>query len=181
VASRPFREPGRFNRERFDLLKLFRDKAPDAAKVLYDLMMDEAAGPAVRMACAVHWLDRAFGKPRQSVEVEQQGRSLEQILEAIAEAREAEAQGARGEQASGLTRGVDEILPSGRLRLRTPRSTSTPSCGRTITRPAGRSCARRSACPPRSRSSRRPPGHRGSFGGSHRGVEIALSSSRRMR
>ena len=24
-------------------------------------MMDEAAAPAVRMACAVHWLDRAFG------------------------------------------------------------------------------------------------------------------------
>ena len=88
--------PGGFNRERFDLLKLFRDEPPDAANVLYDLMMDEAAGPAVRMACAVHWLDRAFGKPRQSVEVENDGRSLEQMLTAIAEAREAEAQ-ERGE------------------------------------------------------------------------------------
>jgi hypothetical protein len=88
--------PGGFNRERSDLLKLFRDKAPDAANVLYDLMMDEAAAPAVRMACAVHWLDRTFGKPRQSVEVEQQGRTLEQLLTAIHEAREAEAQ-ERGE------------------------------------------------------------------------------------
>ena len=35
-------------------------------------------------------LDRAWGKPRQSVEVEQQGRTLEEILLAIAAAREAE-------------------------------------------------------------------------------------------
>ena len=30
------------------------------------------------------WLDRAFGKPRQTVDVEQQGRTLEEILLAIA-------------------------------------------------------------------------------------------------
>ena len=39
------------------------------------------------------------------------------------------------------------ILANGK-RLRTPRSTSTPSCARTITRPAGGSCARRSVCRP---------------------------------
>ncbi len=53
-------------------------------------MMDPKAPYTVRAFCAANWIDRALGKPRQSVEVEQQGRSLEQILNAIAEAREAE-------------------------------------------------------------------------------------------
>src|SRR5208337_1918978 len=47
--------------------------------------------------------------------------------------------------------------PNGR-KPRTLRSISTASFARTITRPDGRRCARRSVCPPS--SSRRPPGRR---------------------
>ena len=82
--------PGGLTREHRDVLKLFRDKSPDAADVIYDIMMDQKAPYTVRAFCAAHWLDRALGKPRQSVEVEQRGRSLEEILQAIAEKREAE-------------------------------------------------------------------------------------------
>jgi hypothetical protein len=88
--------PGGLTREHRDVLKLFRDKSPDAANVMYDIMMDQKAPYTVRAFCAAHWLDRAFGKPRQSVEVEQQGKTLEQMLQTIAAAREAEAQ-ERGE------------------------------------------------------------------------------------
>lgn len=92
--------PGGLRHEHRDLLKLFRDKSADAADVLYDIMMDPKQGSSIRAFCAVQWLDRAFGKPRQAVEVEQQGRTLEQILLAIAEKREAEAKArAEGDQA----------------------------------------------------------------------------------
>jgi hypothetical protein len=55
------------------------------------------------MACAVHILDRSLGKPRQTVEVEQQGRTLEQMLMEIAAEREAkQAQILRKTSAHGL-------------------------------------------------------------------------------
>jgi hypothetical protein len=82
--------PGGLTHEHRDLLKLFRDKCPDAANVLYDIMMDPKAPFTVRAFCAANWIDRALGKPRQSVAVEQQGRTLEDILRAIAADREAE-------------------------------------------------------------------------------------------
>jgi hypothetical protein len=53
-------------------------------------MMDPKAPFTVRAFCAANWIDRALGKPRQSVAVEQQGRTLEDILRAIAADREAE-------------------------------------------------------------------------------------------
>ena len=63
-------------------------------------MMDEAAAPAVRMACAAHWLDRSGGKPKQAVEIESQGKTLEQTLYEIWEAKHAAApERAEGDQA----------------------------------------------------------------------------------
>ena len=63
-------------------------------------MMDEAAAPAVRMACAAHWLDRSGGKPKQAVEIESQGKTLEQMLYEIWEAKHAAApERAEGDQA----------------------------------------------------------------------------------
>ena len=63
-------------------------------------MMDPKAPYTVRAFCAANWIDRSLGKPRQSVEVESQGRTLESILMAIAEKRAAEAQErAEGDQA----------------------------------------------------------------------------------
>ena len=55
-----------------------------ALKRIVALMDDPKAGKAVQLAAAMAVLDRAFGKPRQTVDVEQQGRTLEEILLAIA-------------------------------------------------------------------------------------------------
>ena len=57
--------------------------------VLADLQV-HAKSEAVRAMCANMLLDRAFGKPKQTVDVEQQGRTLEDILTAIAAARQAQ-------------------------------------------------------------------------------------------
>ncbi len=73
-----------------EVLALARMNSVAALKVIVGLMDDPKAGKAVQLAAAVHILDRAFGKPKQTVDVEQQGRSLEQILMAIAAARQAE-------------------------------------------------------------------------------------------
>ena len=54
-------------------------------------MMDPKAPYTVRAFCAANWIDRAIGKPRQqSVEVEQQGRSLEDMLREIWASKHAE-------------------------------------------------------------------------------------------
>jgi hypothetical protein len=66
-----------------------------ALKRIVDLMDDPKAGKAVQLAAAMAVLDRAFGKPKQTVDVEQSGRTLEDILRAIAAAREAEQEAAK--------------------------------------------------------------------------------------
>ena len=71
------------------VLKLFRAKSEDAANVLYDIMMSSETAPSLRAFCAVQWLNRAFGTPKATVEVENAGRNLEEILQAIAARREA--------------------------------------------------------------------------------------------
>jgi hypothetical protein len=70
--------------------------------VLYDIMMDPKAPYTVRAFCAANWIDRAIGKPRpQSVEVEQQERSLEDMLCEIWASKHAEQtqERAEGDQA----------------------------------------------------------------------------------
>ena len=59
-----------------------------AVETLAHLML-HAKNEAVRAVCADKLLDRGFGKVKQTSDVEQQGRSLEQILMDIAAAREA--------------------------------------------------------------------------------------------
>jgi hypothetical protein len=83
--------PGGLTHEHRDLLKLFRDKSADAANVLYDIMMDPKQGSSIRAFCAVHWLDRALGKPKQQLSVEDKGKTLEQLLLELHATREAEA------------------------------------------------------------------------------------------
>jgi hypothetical protein len=76
--------PGGLTHEHRDLLKLFRDKCPDAANVLYDIMMDPKAPYTVRAFCAANWIDRAVGKPRQQpIDVGNQGRTLGDMLKEI--------------------------------------------------------------------------------------------------
>jgi hypothetical protein len=74
------------------LLDLARERSPAALDKIFAIMNDETVPPAVQLAAAGMILDRGYGKPRQSVEVEKQGRSLEDILRAIHEKREVEAQ-----------------------------------------------------------------------------------------
>ena len=87
---------GGLSREKRELIDLARERSPAALDKIFAIMSDDAVPPAVQLAAAGMILDRGYGKPRQSVEVEKQGRSLEDILRAIYEAREAEAQ-ERGE------------------------------------------------------------------------------------
>ncbi len=72
-----------------EVLELARMNSMAALKRIVALMDDPKAGKAVQLAAAVHILDRAFGRATQMVDVEQQGRSLEEILRAVWEAREA--------------------------------------------------------------------------------------------
>ncbi len=88
--------PGGLAPEKRLALDLAKEASPNAMRCLIELMEDPASPPAVRMACAVHILDRALGRPKQQVEVENQGRTLEQLLQAIYAAREAEAQDRAG-------------------------------------------------------------------------------------
>ncbi len=73
-----------------EVLELAREGSLAAMRRLIAIVDDPEAPYAAQIAAAVHVLDRAWGKAKQSVEVEQQGRSLEQILYAIIAAREAE-------------------------------------------------------------------------------------------
>ena len=57
---------------------------------LIAIVNDEEAPYGAQIAAANAVLDRAFGQPKQELTVEQQGRSLEDILRALYEKREAE-------------------------------------------------------------------------------------------
>jgi hypothetical protein len=66
---------------------------------LIAIVDDPEAPYSAHIAAASAVLDRAWGKAKQSVEIDQQGKTLEQMLLAIAAAREAEqAPEARGTQ-----------------------------------------------------------------------------------
>jgi len=58
---------------------------------LITIVDDPEAPYAAQIAAAVHVLDRAFGRPKQAVDIETTGKTLEQLLEAVYEARRAEA------------------------------------------------------------------------------------------
>jgi hypothetical protein len=89
---------GGVSQEKRELIDLARERSPAALDKIFAIMNDEMVPPAVQLAAAGMILDRGYGKPRQqSVEVEQQGRSLESLLcEIWEEKRESEAQ-ERGE------------------------------------------------------------------------------------
>jgi hypothetical protein len=54
------------------------------------LSNDPEAPYAAQIAAAVHVLDRCFGKPRIAIDSGERGRTLEEILQSIAAARETE-------------------------------------------------------------------------------------------
>ena len=75
-----------------DVVALAREGSPAAIRRLMTIVDDPEAPYAAQIAAATRVLDRAFGRPKQAIDVEQQGKTLEQILMAIAAARDAEAQ-----------------------------------------------------------------------------------------
>jgi hypothetical protein len=84
---------GGLSLEKRELIDLARERSPAALDKIFAIMNDETVPPAVQLAAAGMILDRGYGKPRQqSVEVEQQGRTLEDLLNAIWAEREAGAQ-----------------------------------------------------------------------------------------
>ena len=78
----------RDNKLKHLVLRYARSKSVQAIKRLAEIMVDPKASYGVQVTAATAVLDRAWGKPKQTVDVEQQGRTLEEILLAIAATRE---------------------------------------------------------------------------------------------
>jgi hypothetical protein len=73
-----------------EVLELAREGSRAAMRRLIAIVDDPEAPYAAQIAASVHILDRAYGKPKIAIETGERGRTLEQILDAIAAAREAE-------------------------------------------------------------------------------------------
>lgn len=61
------RKPGQKNKATAEIKALAQKHAPDAIKKLFDLMGDKDVPAATQRAAANDILDRAYGKPAQSV------------------------------------------------------------------------------------------------------------------
>jgi hypothetical protein len=87
--------------EKRELIDLARERSPAALDKIFAIMNDDAVPPAVQLAAAGMILNRAYGTPRPMIETGDRGRSLEEILRAIYEKREAEARERAGEERPG--------------------------------------------------------------------------------
>jgi len=83
---------GGVSQEKRELIDLARERSPAALDKIFAIMNDETVPPAVQLAAAGMILDRGYGKPKMSIETGDRGRTLEQLLEAVYEARRAEAE-----------------------------------------------------------------------------------------
>ena len=81
---------GGVSQEKRELIDLARERSPAALDKIFAIMNDETVPPAVQLAAAGMILDRAYGKPRQMIETGDRGKTLEQLLEAVYAARQAE-------------------------------------------------------------------------------------------
>jgi hypothetical protein len=92
------------NPERREMTEAARSHSVEAIERLAHLMLN-AKSEAVQAMCANMLLDRGWGKPKLTVDVPEQGRTLEQILRAIAATREAE------KAANSSANGSNELKP----------------------------------------------------------------------
>jgi hypothetical protein len=83
---------GGLSQEKRELIGLARERSPAALDKIFAIMNDETVPPAVQLAAASMILDRAYGRPRPMIETGDRGRTLEEMLLAIHEAREAKAE-----------------------------------------------------------------------------------------
>ena len=72
VRGRPFQKgtsgnPGGRPRVLADVQELARERSPEAINILANVMRDEKAPPAARVAAANSLLDRGYGKPTQPI------------------------------------------------------------------------------------------------------------------
>ena len=91
---------GGLSREKRELIDLAPERSPAALDKIFAIMNDDAVPPAVQLAAAGMILNRAYSTPRPMIETGDRGRSLEEILRAMYEAREAKQaqERAEGEQ-----------------------------------------------------------------------------------
>jgi hypothetical protein len=82
-------------------MDLARERSPAALDKIFAIMNDETVPPAVQLAAAGMILDRGYGKPRQMIETDDRGKTLEEMLKAIWYAHHAEQtqERAEGDQA----------------------------------------------------------------------------------
>jgi hypothetical protein len=79
-------------REGREVLELAREGSPAAMRRLIAIVDDPEAPYAAQIAAANAVLDRAWGRAKQEVSVEDKGATLEQLLMELHAAREAEQQ-----------------------------------------------------------------------------------------
>jgi hypothetical protein len=82
---------GGLSREKRELIDLARERSPAALDKIFAIMNDETVSPSVQLAAAGMIIDRGYGKAKAEVAVENAGRSLEEMLTAIWEAKHAAA------------------------------------------------------------------------------------------
>jgi hypothetical protein len=74
---------GGLSREKRELIDLARERSPAALDKIFAIMNDETVPPAVQLAAAGMIIDRGYGKAKAEVSVENQGRTLEELLTEI--------------------------------------------------------------------------------------------------
>src|SRR6476659_4598209 len=72
IRGRPFKKgtsgnPGGRPKVLGDVQELARERSPEAINILANVMRDEKAPPAARVAAANALLDRGYGKPTQPI------------------------------------------------------------------------------------------------------------------
>jgi hypothetical protein len=91
---------GGLSLEKRELIDLARERSPAALDKIFAIMNDETVPPALQLAAAGMIIDRAFGKAKAEVSVENQGRTLEELLTILWEEKHAAAmqERARGDR-----------------------------------------------------------------------------------
>ena len=76
-----------------EVLELAREGSPAAIRRLVAIVNDEEAPYGAQIAAASAVLERAFGKPKQEVSVENEGRTLEDMLNEMWAAKQTQERG----------------------------------------------------------------------------------------
>lgn len=86
----PASEAGAAGKLKARMLKYSRGKSLKAIRILCEIMEDKDISVVVRKDAAIAVLNRAWGAPRQEIEIADQGATLEEMLTAIWKAKRAQ-------------------------------------------------------------------------------------------